>query len=131
MTTAVDRPLTTSGWVVFAATLAATAGIFNMIYGLVVLFNSEWVAVTDDVILIFDLTAWGWILLGFGVLQLFTAGGLINGRSFARILGVAWASVVVIGELVYLNVYPVWSIVIIALSVLVIYALTVHGDEVV
>ncbi len=131
MTTALDRSTTTSGWIVFAATLTVVAGIFNMIYGLVVLFNSQWVAVTDDVILIFDLTAWGWILLGFGVLQLFTAGGMISGRSFARILGVAWASVVVIGELVYINVYPVWSIVIIALSVLVIYALTVHGDEVV
>jgi len=131
MDTALDRNRQMSGWVLFAATLTAVAGIFNVIYGLVVLFNSEWVAITDDAVLLFDLTAWGWTLLVFGVVQLFTAGGITSGRGWARILGAAWASVVVIGEMAYLNVYPLWSIVIIALSVLVIYALTVHGDEVV
>ena len=134
MATAIDRPTTMtatpSGWVIFAITLTAMAGFHNLIYGLVLLFNSSWVAVTDDEVLLFDLTAWGWMLLGFGAVQLLTALGMISGQSWARVLGVIWASLVVVGQMTYLNVYPLWSIVIITLSVLVIYALTVHGDEV-
>ena len=134
MATAIDRPTTMtatpSGWVIFAITLTAMAGVHNLIYGLVLLFNSSWVAVTDDEVLLFDLTAWGWMLLGFGAVQLLTALGMISGQSWARVLGVIWASLVVVGQMTYLNVYPLWSILIITLSVLVIYALTVHGDEV-
>ncbi len=134
-TTAVGRPTTMtatpSGWVLFAITLTAVAGIHNVIYGLVVLFNSEWIAITEDEVLLFDLSAWGWMLLGFGAVQLLTAGGMISGQSWARVLGVIWASLVVVGQMTYLNVHPFWSIVLITLSVLVIYALTVHGDEVV
>lgn len=135
MATAIDRPTTMtgtpSGWVIFAITLTAMAGVQNLIYGLVLLFNSNWVAVTDDEVLLFDLSAWGWMLLGFGAVQLLTAVGMISGQSWARVLGVIWASLVVVGQMTYLNVYPFWSIVLITLSVLVIYALTVHGDEVV
>lgn len=135
MATTVDRPTfmtsTPGGWIIFAVTLTAVAGIHNLIYGLVALFNSTWIAVTDDAVLLFDLTTWGWMLLGLAVVQLLTAVGMVSGRGWARVFGVAWASVVVIAQMTYLNVQPFWSIVLITLGVLVIYALTVHGDEVV
>jgi hypothetical protein len=122
-------PAVTSGWVVFAATLATVAGMFNLIYGVVLLFNSEWVALTRQGILVFDLTAWGWILLALGVIQLFISYGIAEGRAWARVVGVLWASVIAVGQMAFLNVYPLWSILIIAISILVIYGLTVHGDE--
>ncbi len=129
MDTALDRNRQMSGWVFFAAILTAVAGIFNVIYGLVVLFNSQWIAVTEDEVLLFDLTAWGWFLLSFGVVLLLTAAGMAGGQSWARVLGVIWGGMVIVGQLTYLNIYPVWSLVIITLSILVIYALTVHGEE--
>ncbi len=121
----------TSGWVVFAATMAAVAGVFNIIYGIVILFNNEWVAFTTEGILLFDITAWGWILIALGAVQLIIAFGIGSGQTWSRVLGVIWASLILIGQLAFLNVYPVWSILIMVLMILIIYGLTVHGDEVV
>ena len=33
----------TSGWVIFAGTISAMAAILNVVYGLTMLLNSEWV----------------------------------------------------------------------------------------
>ncbi len=126
--TAIDRP-TTSGWVLFAATMAAVAGLMNIFYGLVVLFNSDWIAFTSEGVLLIDLTAWGWVLLVLGVFQLVLSASIAVGRTWSRIVGVLWASVVAIGQMAFLSVYPWWSLMIITISVLSIYALTVHGDE--
>ena len=121
----------TSGWVVYAATMATFAGMFNLIYGIVLLFNDTWVGLTTEGILAFDLTAWGWILLGLGAVQLVISVGITSGQSWARVVGVLWASLIAVGQMAFLNVYPIWSLIIITMSLLVIYGLTVHGDEVV
>ena len=128
-----DRPvmrpvMVTSGWVVYAATMATVAGMFNLIYGIVLLFNDTWVGLTTEGILAFDLTAWGWILLGLGAVQLVISFGITSGQSWARVVGVLWASLIAIGQMAFLNVYPIWSLIIITMSLLVIYGLTVHGE---
>jgi hypothetical protein len=129
--TAADRPASyMSGWVMFSATLASVAGIFNLVYGLVVLFNDEWVVFTPDSILLFDLTTWGWILLVLGALQLLIAAAIANGQTWGRVAGILWAALVAVAQMAFLSVYPWWSTFIIVMSVLVIYGLTVHGDEV-
>ena len=126
-----DRPvmrpvMVTSGWVVYAATMATVAGMFNLIYGIVLLFNNTWVGLTTEGILVFNLTAWGWILLGLGVVQLVISFGIAGGQSWARVAGVLWASLIAVGQMAFLNVYPIWSLIIITMSLLVIYGLTVH-----
>ncbi len=118
----------TSGWVVYAATMATVAGMFNLIYGIVLLFNDTWVGLTTEGILLFDLTAWGWILLGLGAVQLVISVGITSGQSWARVVGVLWASLIAVGQMAFLNVYPIWSLIIITMSLLVIYGLTVHGE---
>ena len=122
-------PVITSGWVVFAATMAAMVGVFNMIYGIVLLFNDKWVALTTEGILVFNVGAWGWILIALGAFQLFIAYGIGMGQSWARVVGVLWASLIAIGQMAFLSVYPLWSLLIIAMSILIIYGLTIHGDE--
>jgi hypothetical protein len=125
----VARPvMVTSGWVVYAATMATVAGMFNLIYGIVLLFNDTWVGLTTEGILVFDLTAWGWILLGLGAVQLVISFGITSGQSWARVVGVLWASLIAVGQMAFLNVYPIWSLIIITMSLLVIYGLTVHGE---
>ncbi len=124
-----DRPVVvTSGWVVYAATMATVAGMFNLIYGIVLLFNDTWVGLSPEGILVFDLTAWGWILLGLGAVQLVISFGITSGQSWARVVGVLWASLIAVGQMAFLNVYPIWSLIIITMSLLVIYGLTVHGE---
>ncbi len=129
MTGVEQRPVVTSGWVTFAATMATIVGIMNLIYGIAVLVNDSWVALAADQILALNLSAWGWALLALGVVQLLVAYGVVVGQTWARLMGVLWASLIAIGQMAFLSVYPVWSLVIIAMCVMVIYSLAVYADQ--
>jgi hypothetical protein len=55
--------------------------------------------------------------------------GLLAGNTAARILAVALAGLSAILNLAFIEATPVWSVIVIAIDVLVIYAVTVHGRE--
>jgi hypothetical protein len=121
-----------TGWVgfaIFAGILLIMAGGFNVIYGLVALFKDELLVATRGGLLAFDTTQWGWITLLFGIFQVAVGLGILAGQSWARLFGVIAASLNAIAQLALLPAQPVWSTIIIAMNVLVIYALTVHGRE--
>ncbi|QFG23696.1 hypothetical protein [Actinomadura sp. WMMB 499] len=114
----------TSGWLAFAGTVALVLGAFNVINGLVALFNDEYYLVGANEILIFDFTTWGWIWLIAGIVQIAVGAGILSGRMWARAAGVVLAILAAIGHLAFLAAFPVWSVLTIALCVLLIYALT-------
>jgi hypothetical protein len=117
------------GWVVFAGTIAVISGIFNIIQGLVALFDDQYFVVARGELLLLDFTAWGWIHLVVGVVMLLVGFGIIRGSPWGLVGGVVLAGVQAILQLAFLAAYPIWSILIIALDVVVIYALIVHGRE--
>ena len=129
MTTGEMR-MTTSGWVYFAATIFIVVGILDAFYGLVAIFNSEWVILTPDSVVFLDITAWGWIMLITGIIVVLVGFGALYGQTWARVVGIIVAALNLIGVTAILSVYPGWGFLIIGLNVLVIYALAVHGDEV-
>jgi hypothetical protein len=116
-------PITT-GWLAFAGIVAFVVGIFNVIDGLVALLRNDYYLVTSQDILVFDFTAWGWIWVILGVLQIAVGAGIIAGHLWARITGVAMAVLAAIGQLAFLRAFPVWSVLVIALCVVLVYALT-------
>jgi vacuolar-type H+-ATPase subunit I/STV1 len=116
----------TTGWLSFAGIVAIVVGIFNVIDGLVALFRNDYYLVTSQDILIFNFTAWGWIWLLLGLIQVVVGAGIIAGHSWARMAGVAMAVLAAIGQLAFLRAFPVWSVLVIAMCVLVVYALTAH-----
>ena len=119
----------TSGWVVFAAVLMVMAGIFGMINGLIALINDEVYLVTEDKIVAFDFTEWGWIHLVLGAI-VFSAGlAVISGALWARLIGVVLAVMHATAQIAWIEAYPFWSLAIIVLDVVVIFALLVHGEE--
>lgn len=120
----------TSGWVIFAATMVSIIGALNVFYGLVLLFNSEWVALTLDGIMFWDSTAWGWILLIVGILELVVAWGVLSGQTWARVVAIIIAAINLIGLFPLFGLYPLWNLTLAILLVLVIYGLAVHGEEV-
>jgi hypothetical protein len=118
------------GWVVFAGIIMMTDGIFNIIQGFVALVRDEFYLVgSNGLALSLDYTAWGWILLLSGVLFLFAGYGVLVGQLWARVTGVIVAVVNAVLHLVVMPAYPVWSVMVIALDVLIIFALVVHGRE--
>jgi hypothetical protein len=123
----------TSGWAVgftgFAAFVMLMVGTFHAIIGLAGILENEFFVVTRNYVFEFDASAWGWIHLIAGVIVFFAAFGLFNGAVWARTIGVTMAVVSAIANFGFIPYYPVWSIVIIALDVAVIWALTAHGRD--
>jgi len=122
-------PSAWAGWVVFAGTMAIIVGVFNIIQGLVALFDDQYFVVASGDLLVFDFTAWGWVHLLVGVVMVVVGLGIMRGSPWGLVAGVVIAGVNAIVQLGFLAAYPVWSILIIALDVVVIYALIVHGRE--
>jgi hypothetical protein len=122
--TTTRRPVV-SGWLTFAGVVMMIIGVFNVINGLVGIFRSSYYIVGVNHVLAFDYATWGWIWLIIGFIQLAVAGGILGGAPWARAVGVTLAVLSIIGHMAFLAAFPWWSILTIAFSILVIYALTV------
>ena len=118
------------GWIYFASLMMMLVGGFGAITGLVALFKNDFYLVTERALLVFSYTTWGWIHLLLG-LVVFSAGvALMNGATWARLVGIFLAGLSLFANMAFLSAYPFWSILMIVIDVLIIYALTVHGGEV-
>jgi hypothetical protein len=122
----VSRVAITAGWLTFAGIMAFVIGAFNVIDGLVALFRGDYYLVTSHDILVFNFAAWGWIWLILGLIQIAVGAGILMNRLWARMAGVVMAVLAAIGQLAFLRAFPVWSVIVIALCVLLVYALTTH-----
>jgi hypothetical protein len=116
------------GWVTFAAVILGFAGTLNFIDGLVAVSKSKFY-VNSAVFVFSDLNTWGWIVMVLGIVELGAAAALFAGSQVARWFGVFAATVNGIGQLLFVQAYPFWSLSIFTLDVLVIYALTVYGRK--
>jgi hypothetical protein len=113
-----------SGWLAFAGILLITVGFFNVIHGLTALFRSDIYAFTGVGLLVFDFTTWGWILLLIGAIQFVAGAGAMTGATWARALGITFAILNAIVQLAFMPAFPLWSLTVIGLDILVIYGLT-------
>lgn len=118
-----------AGWAAFAGILSVLVGTFQAIAGIVALFKDEVVFFGVKNIWLLDLTTWGWVHLVGGLLLILVGYGILTGQTWARVIGVILAGLSAVLNFAWLPVYPVWSLVVIVVDVLVIYALVVHGDE--
>jgi hypothetical protein len=119
-----------AGWVVFAGIMLIMLGAFQVIEGLVALFDEGYYLVAPSgLVLSVDYNTWGWVHLIIGILAIATGAGLIAGKMVARVVGIVLAVFSAILNLAFIPAYPVWSTVVIAVDVIVIYAIVVHGRE--
>ncbi|HXV34335.1 MAG TPA: hypothetical protein VD769_10020 [Gaiellaceae bacterium] len=116
-----------SGRRAFAGVIFYLVGAFNVIGGLGALFRDE-VFVAGNEVLIADTTAWGWLLLVLGLVQLAVGFGIFRGLGWARAVGVILASLSAVLHVAFLVAFPAFSLITIALAVVVIYGL-VMPDE--
>jgi hypothetical protein len=123
-----DDLLTGYGWVDFAAIMLGLAGIWNVLSGILAIGDSR-VYVGGETFVFSDLNTWGWIILILGVLQLLAAVAIVRGSEFARWFGVVAAGLNAIGQLYFVPAYPLWSMAIFALDILIIYGLCVYGGK--
>ncbi|HKS45754.1 MAG TPA: hypothetical protein VJT49_11715 [Amycolatopsis sp.] len=117
------------GWIWFAGAMMILLGLFNAIEGVVALFNDRYYVLGPQGLLVFDLTGWGWVHLIIGALAVVTGIALFSGATWARVVAVVLAVINAIAQLAFLSAHPVWCTIVIALDVIVIWALVVHGAE--
>jgi hypothetical protein len=120
-----------SGWVVggiaFAATMLVMVGVFQAIAGIVAIANDDFYVVARNYTFDIDVSAWGWIHLILGVLVALSGFYLFARRAWAAIVALTLAMLSAIANFFFIPYYPWWSIIIIALNVWVIWALTRPG----
>jgi hypothetical protein len=130
VTTAGQEPTAWVGWVAFASSMMVLLGIFQVIQGFVAIFDDGFYRVTESGLVVnVDYTAWGWTHLLLGLLIVAAGVGLLSGNVAARTAAVILAGISAILNLLFIEANPVWSIIVITVDVLVIYAVTVHGRE--
>ena len=124
----------TSGWAVgfilFAGIMMIMVGIWQALQGLIAIFENEFYVATRNYLFEFDATAWGWIHLLIGLLVAFAGWGLLSGRTWARVVAITLAVLSAIANFLFIPYYPIWSLLIIAVDVFVIWAIAAHGREV-
>ncbi|MFP3466772.1 hypothetical protein [Leifsonia sp. SIMBA_070] len=119
------------GWAYFAATMLFIGGAIDIFYGIMAIIgpNTAYFVSSGGGVASFNVAAWGWWSLIIGILLVLAGLFLLRGSMVARVVAVVIASINAISQLMSLPAQPWWSIVMVAIDILVIYAVTVHGRE--
>jgi hypothetical protein len=119
------------GWIIFAAIMLVLLGLMQLTAGFVAVVNEDYFQQTgaEPLFLAVDQQTWGVLMLIFGSLAILTGAGLLRGITAARVVGAAVVLLGAITNLLAIGAYPVWSTVLIAVDVCILYAIAVHGRE--
>jgi hypothetical protein len=120
-----------SGWISFAGWLMVIIGSIDAVEGLIAIIRGKYYVVSPQQIIVFDMKTWGWITLLWGVLVALVGVGLLSGSSWARWVAIVVASLSFIVQLSFIGstTYVLWGLSVLALTVVVLYALIVRWDE--
>jgi len=114
-----------TGLTAFGAVMLFLVGLLDIFRGIMAIAEDDIFVTTRNYAFEFDLTGWGWIHLALGAVAVLVSIGLLRTSTWARVLGVAIAGLVIIANFLSLPYYPVWSVVMIAISGFIIWALCV------
>jgi len=121
-----------TGWIGFAGLLMIVVGSLEFFEGLIAVVRDKYYVLGPEQIIIFDMTTWGWLTLLWGVVVAFAGWGLLARAGWARWFTIVVGTVNIVGQLAWLGsaAYPLWSLTILTLSIIILYALIVRWDEV-
>ena len=117
-------------WVAFAGIMMITLGLFDVLGGVAALFSDDYFAVTKEGLLVENYKALGVIHLSFGVLLIAVGWALLQLRTWARLAALVLVIANAAVHVAFLNAQPIWSLIMVAIDVLIIYALTVRWEDV-
>ena len=119
-----------AGWVVLAALTLVVVGAVQVVQALVAFFRPSYYYVPASALAVrLDYSTWGWLQLLMGLLMLAAGYGLLAGQAWARMTAVVLAGLSALANLTFVAAYPWWALTLIALDVVIIYAVSVHGAE--
>jgi hypothetical protein len=116
------------GWVKFSGVMIIIAGIIEVIYGIAAIDKANFYSGEQHYVFS-DLNTWGWVHTVLGVAMVAAGFGIFRRAPFAVWFGVAVASLNAIGQLLSIDAYPLLSLALFALDVLIVYGLVVYGGR--
>ena len=118
------------GWIGFAAAVMGVAGAANIIQGLAAIAEDEvFLAGGERGSLVLDLTGWGWVHLLLGAFLVAVAVFLFRGAPWADYAAIVLLILNMVTQLMFLPFYPFWSMLVIGLEVIVLWAIFTNTEE--
>lgn len=117
-----------AGWIEFAAIMFIVSAALNAIWGIAAVSNAHFF-VNGASYILSDLNTWGWVAIGFAALEAIAALSIYRGGGFGRWFGIAVAGFALVVAMMSIPAYPLWSLVLVAIDVLVIYGLATYGGK--
>ncbi|WP_040871643.1 DUF7144 family membrane protein [Nocardia exalbida] len=111
-----------AGTSIAAAILLLTVGVLSIFEGISAVAADDLIVVGADYVYKFDTPTWGWIHIVIGVLLVVAALGLMTGAMWARVVAISLAALSIIANFMWVPYYPAWSLLVIALNIVVIWA---------
>jgi hypothetical protein len=120
-----------AGWIGFAGIVMLIIGGIDFFQGLIAVLEDDYYVKVPSGYLVFDLTAWGWVMMIWGVLLILGGLGLAAGQSWARWFGIVVISLNFFAQLGFVGSsdFPLWALTALALNAVVLFALTVRWQE--
>lgn len=119
-----QRSLMWSGWIAFAALVLLIIGVVNILEGLVAILYRQRTVVVADRLYVVNLADWGVLVLAFGVVLACAGVGVLSARTWARAAAIGFTALHAVVQVGWLAAYPLWSLLMLALDIVVLYALT-------
>jgi hypothetical protein len=111
------------GFTIIAAVLMMVSGLWNFLEGLAAIIRGSFFVVLPNYVYNVSVTGWGWIHLIVGA-AVFVAGAfLFMDKTWARVVGVVLACISAVFNFLYIPYQPVWSVIVIALDIFIVWAL--------
>ncbi|MEV8033474.1 hypothetical protein ACFYW8_00630 [Streptomyces sp. NPDC002742] len=117
------------GLMIFASVMLFVSGVLDILRGVMAIAQDDVFVTSQNYVFKFDLTSWGWIHLALGAVAVVVSLGLFTAATWARVVGVGIAALLIIANFLDIPYYPVWSLTLIALYGFVIWALCVAGPD--
>ncbi|MER5360833.1 hypothetical protein [Streptomyces sp. NPDC002785] len=117
------------GWTTFAAVLMIFGGAMAAFEGIAAIAKGSVFVATRNYVFQFSLTGWGWIHLLLGIFIVLAGVALLTGVAWARAVGIVLAGMSALANFLWLPFYPFWSIVLIAINVVILWALCAGPQE--
>lgn len=118
------------GWIYFGGAVLLATGVVHIINGIMAFLRSSISMIAPSGTLVtVDLYGLGWSLLIGGVVLTAAGAGIFTGHAWARGLGMVLAVLSILGNVLVFMAFPAWSVLVIVLDLVVLYALGAHGRE--
>ena len=118
-----------SSFAVFAGLMMIIVGLNQALLGFAGVLEDDVYVPVQDYVYGFDLTTWGWLHLGFGLVLVLMGVSVLRGKAWARAAGIWLVMLNLVASFVFIPYYPVWAVLLIALNVAVIWGLARYDGD--